>query len=89
MARRRTTNVLYPQRTKKLPGSGYEKTTGKASDVMEAIAETWLPKHPGTGRSFYPLCLDILSLVCGIRTMVVRKLPKLETRVRFSYPAPI
>ena len=36
------------------------------------------------------ICFDILfaGTRCGIRTMVVRKLPKLETRVRFSYPAP-
>ena len=30
----------------------------------------------------------ILRSSCGISTMVVRRLPKPKTRVRFSYPAP-
>gem|GEM_PF-5848120 len=29
-----------------------------------------------------------LTLICGISTVAVRLLPKQETRVRFSYPAP-
>ena len=28
------------------------------------------------------------AVLCGISTVVVRELPKLETRVRFPYPAP-